>query len=205
MRGAIGTIAASLGPVHAVVGHSVGGAASLLATRFGLEVARLALIAPPTTPADFATGFARHLGLGPFRARRDDRADRELVRPPLRGARRHVRAERLSIGPILVVHDREDPVVGFDNGRRIATAAPRGEAPRKSAGCRPSRHPARASRDPRPVTSFVDAGTRAKAFAASLRVSSSFATRAGDGRARSQRPLSACRSRAPSPLRCARM
>lgn len=51
------------GEVHAVIGHSVGGAAALLATRLGLRAKRLALIAPPTSPARFAAGFAQILGI----------------------------------------------------------------------------------------------------------------------------------------------
>lgn len=123
---AIGTVASAVGPLYAIVGHSVGGAATLLATRFGLEAERLVLIAPPSTPAKFASTFARVLGLDEtvkgamirrIEARYDMRFDELDVTYD---------AQRLHL-PLLVVHDREDPVVAFENGRRLAEDAPRGE------------------------------------------------------------------------------
>src|SRR5262249_1618913 len=60
---AIETIANAFGPFHAIIGHSVGGAATLPATRFGLTAGRLVLLAPPSTPAHFASTFADALGL----------------------------------------------------------------------------------------------------------------------------------------------
>ncbi len=123
---ALCSIGRALGPVHGVVGHSVGGAAALLATRFGFQAERLALIAPPTTPARFAAYFTRTLGLDPAVA------DGMIARLE---ARYDLRFEELDVGldaarlhcPLLVVHDRDDPVVPLENGRRLAREAPRGE------------------------------------------------------------------------------
>lgn len=161
---AIGTIAASLGPLHAVVAHSVGGAASLLATRFGLDVERLALLAPPTTPADFAAGFAKLLGLDP--SLRDAMIARIEARYDLRFEELDVThdAERLH-RPLLVLHDRKDPVVAFAHGERIAAAAPRGELVEvEDLGHRAI---LRAPRVIDAVTAFVD-GEPTRGFAATL-------------------------------------
>ncbi len=123
---ALCSVGKALGPIHGVVGHSVGGAATLLATRFGFHVERLALVAPPTAPAQFATAFARMLELeasvkqamiARLEARYELRFDELDVR---------MDAQRLHT-PILVVHDQDDPVVAFENGRQLAEVAPRGE------------------------------------------------------------------------------
>ena len=60
---AVASVGAHLGRIHAAIGHSVGGAAILFATRFGFAVDRVALIAPPASPARFAAGFSSMLGL----------------------------------------------------------------------------------------------------------------------------------------------
>lgn len=123
---AILTIAGAVGPLHAVIGHSVGGAATLLATRFGLSVERLALVAPPSTPAHFASAFAKILGLE--RVVLDAMIARLEARYDLRFDELDVTTDAARLeAPLLVVHDREDAVVTFDNGERLATSAPRGE------------------------------------------------------------------------------
>lgn len=53
----VASAGAYLGRLHAIIGHSVGGAAALFATRLGLKVDRLALVAPPVSPQRFAAEF----------------------------------------------------------------------------------------------------------------------------------------------------
>lgn len=110
------------GEVHAVIGHSVGGAAALLATRLGLRAKKLALVAPPTSPARFAAGFARRLGI-------DARVHAAML---LRLERRYgiaiaeldVRRDAAAFdGELLVVHDEEDRIVPWSDGAAIASAA----------------------------------------------------------------------------------
>lgn len=124
---ALMAVADHLGPetIHAVIGHSVGGAATLLATRFGLSAKRFALVAPPKSPAEWANGFARMLKLDPsvkeaMIARIEDR-----YALPFATIDSIIDAARLE-KPLLVVHDREDKVVPFDEGAAIAKRAPRG-------------------------------------------------------------------------------
>lgn len=110
----------------AVVGHSVGGAAALLATRFGLRPERLALVAPPTSPARFAAGFSRMMGL-------DERVHAAMVhrleeRYGIAMADLDVRRDAARFAsPVLVVHDEEDRIVPASDGAAIAEAAARGE------------------------------------------------------------------------------
>ena len=122
---ALCSLGRALGPVHAVIGHSVGGAATLFATRYGFLADRLALVAPPTTPASFAAVFAQTLGLAPqieaaMVARLEARYD-------IRFAELDVRADAARLHqPMLVVHDHDDPIVPFASGKAIADTAPRG-------------------------------------------------------------------------------
>ncbi len=132
---AVASVGACLGRLHAVVGHSVGGTATLFATRLGLRVDRLALVAPPVSPQRFTAGFGAMLSL-------DAPVQRGLVR---RFERRYgLRMEDLDVrgdandcdGPVLVVHDRGDRIVPLEEGAIIAEAA-RGarRPPRRSGHC----------------------------------------------------------------------
>ena len=122
---AIASVAVHLGPLHAIVGHSVGGAAALFATRLGVRADRLTLVAPPVSPERFAAGFGSMLGL-----------DASLQQGMLaRLERRYgLRMDQLDVRndaarwsrPLLVVHDVGDRIVPFSDGESIAHAAPAG-------------------------------------------------------------------------------
>jgi len=122
---AVTSVAVHLGRLHAIVGHSVGGAASLFATRLGLRADRLALVAPPVSPDRFAVGFGTMLGL-------DATIQHGMVtrlerRYGLRMEDLNVRADAARFErPLLVVHDVGDRIVPFSDGEAIAHAAPAG-------------------------------------------------------------------------------
>ncbi len=122
---AIASVAVHLGPLHAIVGHSVGGAASLFATRLGVRAARLALVAPPVSPERFAAGFGSMLGLdASLQHRMIARLER---RYGLRMDELDVRTDAARWSrPLLVVHDVGDRIVPFSDGESIAHAAPAG-------------------------------------------------------------------------------
>jgi pimeloyl-ACP methyl ester carboxylesterase len=117
------------GPFHAIVTHSMGGAATLWANRHGPLAVRLVMIAPPVDLRDFTRSLSRTLGL-PEEVR--GRVHRRL------GARfgvpvEDVRAERLAAtmrGPLLVVHDENDREVPIACGEAIARAWPGAEVVR---------------------------------------------------------------------------
>ena len=120
---AILSVATHLGRLHAIIGHSVGGAAALFATRLGVRADRLALIAAPIGPERFAAGFGSMLGLdAPLQQALVGRLER----------RYGVRMQDLNVGmdamrwdrPLLVVHDVGDSIVPFSDGETIARAAP---------------------------------------------------------------------------------
>ena len=123
---AVASAGAHLGPLHGIIGHSVGGAATLYATRLGLRVDRLALIAPPMSPGRFSDGFAKmfdlpldlqHAMLARLESRYGVKIDDLDVRAD---------AERFE-APLLVVHDADDRVVPLSDGATLAARAPHGQ------------------------------------------------------------------------------
>lgn len=110
-----------LGPLHAVVAHSLGALAALHGAAGGLAVQRLVLIAPAAPPGDFLRGFARRLGLAEPVAERM-RAHIE-VREGVPLA--HFEPEWLGprvVQPTLVVHDEGDRVAPLASSRRVVAA-----------------------------------------------------------------------------------
>ena len=116
----------TLGPVHGLVGHSLGGAAVSLAMRHGLATRRAVLLAPPADVFLFTHAFAEHLRLPP--------QVRRVMRENLE-SRLQIRLEELHVPtlarsmttPALIVHDVDDPDVPYGHGAEIARAWPAAE------------------------------------------------------------------------------
>jgi pimeloyl-ACP methyl ester carboxylesterase len=123
---ALHAVARSVGPVAAVVGHSLGGAAAALAVRQGLAVERVVIMAAPADVEIFSYRFARSLAL-PATARLAMQRNLEN-RFGLRWA--DINVARLAAGmriPALVVHDASDADVPLAEGEAIARAWPGAE------------------------------------------------------------------------------
>lgn len=112
-----------LGPFHAVVGHSLGGAALALALRDGLEARRAVFIGTPGNPVEWTRRFAHTLGVGA----------RTLAGMKARSERRlGFRWEELDVVsfaprmtvPLLAIHDADDREVPLAEGEAIAKAWP---------------------------------------------------------------------------------
>jgi pimeloyl-ACP methyl ester carboxylesterase len=107
-----------LGGLHGVVAHSIGGPATLLAVRAGLQLEKVVLLASPSNLSHFIDDFGDQLGL-------DDRIRAGMARRSAKLFRidwsemdvAHW-AER-SRPPLLVFHDRNDRVVAWEHGRRL--------------------------------------------------------------------------------------
>ena len=117
-------VAREVGPLHAIIAHSFGAPASLLARHRGAgEAARNVMIAPNALVDDAITRFARTVAL-------DDR-DRDTLAHQL-AQRTGVSVESLRVeqlvGPrdaaLLVIHDRDDREVPFTHGERLAATWP---------------------------------------------------------------------------------
>lgn len=107
--------------LHAVIGHSFGGAAVALALADGLEARGAALLAPAAGPAHFLEQMGKVLELPPARIAG---MERRLVATIGREvAAFDATRAAASIGiPALVVHDPADPVVPWAHGATIARA-----------------------------------------------------------------------------------
>jgi pimeloyl-ACP methyl ester carboxylesterase len=123
---ALRAVADAVGPVHGVVGHSLGGAAVSLAMRDGLTARRAVLLAAPSDVVVFSQAFAEHLRI-PSRAHTVMRQNLE-DRLQIRWEELHIPtfARGMTV-PALIVHDHEDPDVPFAHGEEIARAWPGAE------------------------------------------------------------------------------
>ena len=117
----LAAVAAKHGPVHAVIAHSLGAAAAGVALARGLPVRNAVLVSPPADVAGYSRRFARWHWI-PEPVRRSMQAAIE--------ERYGVRWEELEVERVaarinaraLVIHDRDDPVVPWRHGQRVARA-----------------------------------------------------------------------------------
>ncbi len=122
---ALALVADRLGPVEALVTHSMGGAAASLAIAQGLAVGRAVYVAPPADALEWVYRFGRMLRL----PRRVVEAMRRRIERRLQ-----IRFDRLNtrvLGPavrmpLLVIHDRADAEVLWYDGAAVAHSVPEG-------------------------------------------------------------------------------
>jgi pimeloyl-ACP methyl ester carboxylesterase len=114
---------ARLGAAHAVVGHSLGGAASLFTIAHNGGASRLALISAPSSLKRQLRLFAEAVGL-PKRGAAAFIAsvERQVGRPAADFDVRHI-AGKLDL-PLLLVHDQDDRQVPVSEAARTAHALP---------------------------------------------------------------------------------
>jgi pimeloyl-ACP methyl ester carboxylesterase len=118
---ALGDVAEAVGPIHGLVGHSLGGAAVAMAMRHGVVARRVVLIAPPADVRIFSDLFARSLAIPPA-----------VQQTMHRNLERRLRIvwDDLHIPTVvrelpaaaLVIHDRDDADVPFAHGEEIVGA-----------------------------------------------------------------------------------
>jgi pimeloyl-ACP methyl ester carboxylesterase len=123
MAEALQSIARTVGPLHAVVAHSLGATAASLALFDNLPAGRAVLVAPPAAAPHFARRLADSLGLSP-----------ERTEGMLAQVQRNVGVHLDSLDvrrfaswmrqPVLIFHDVQDRQVPFAHGRAIAEAWP---------------------------------------------------------------------------------
>jgi len=121
---AIIDVAAALGPLHAIVAHSFGAAATLLAhTRGDVDAARNVMISPNVLIPDSLDRFARFVGL--------DDAERTLLEHQIVTASGvaidTLTVERLAAhrdASLLAIHDRDDKEVPHHHAERLTAAWP---------------------------------------------------------------------------------
>lgn len=109
--------------IEAVLGHSMGGAAALLALRLGLSAPRVATLASPSALAAALDRYARSLALPPRAHCRFRKLVDERVGIPADCIDIALVAAGLRL-PALIAHDRNDAAVPFAEAERITAAMP---------------------------------------------------------------------------------
>ena len=107
------------GPAAAVIGHSLGGAASALALARGLQARRAILIAPAADPLAAVERFSRFVWLAGYLGRRMFAGFEQAMRFDVADLQAHNNAPKIG-RPALIVHDVEDREVPWCEGERYA-------------------------------------------------------------------------------------
>ena len=116
-------VAEKFGPLHGIITHSMGGAATTLALAAGVETVRLVYISPPTEPRQWAESFSRAIGF----SRRTKRAFLGYLNENFREGWRQVNTlelERQRTTDLLLFHDVEDKETSWEGSQEIARAWP---------------------------------------------------------------------------------
>lgn len=128
---ALRAVLAEAGPVHGVIGHSMGSAAALLAFAQGIAVQRSVHLAGPSSLTPMVKGLARAHGLGPA----DAAAFAGWVEGFIGTRIAHVDLDRLQHGlvhPGLILHDAEDRTVPLAASEALHAAWPGSQLERLS-------------------------------------------------------------------------
>lgn len=122
---AVAAVAHASGPLHAVVGHALGAGLSLYAWRdWGFTVGRMVMVASFDDGHRFVDAFAQRMGLAPGMAARVGRLLSRRHPGKLEGKRLSVADMVRAVDfPVLVIHDRDDAVVPFQQGQALAAAS----------------------------------------------------------------------------------
>lgn len=119
-------VAARFGPAQAVVAHSLGALATLLALRDGwLATRRLAMVAPMASVAAALRDFERLLGYGPRTRRALDLRWRRRFGIDVRSLELALVARHVNGPELLVVHDRGDRETAYDETARFVEGWPK--------------------------------------------------------------------------------
>ena len=117
-------LASVVGPLEAIVGHSLGGTATALALGQRLLTAqRAVLLAPAVSPWEFSWDFAKMIGLPAERVPGMVARTEELVGAKADGLNAAETVRGLET-PVHIAHDPEDLDVPFAHSAKLATAWP---------------------------------------------------------------------------------
>jgi pimeloyl-ACP methyl ester carboxylesterase len=115
------------GPVHAVVSHSLGSAAAALAIREGLPVRAAVMVGPPADMQAACATMAWRLGIGPRVLARMQRDSEQWLGMPWSAFNVPEVGRTRPVPPTLIVHDRHDREVRWEDGAAIAGAWPQSQ------------------------------------------------------------------------------
>ncbi len=125
-RDAVIAVAERLGPLHGLIGHSLGATSATLALATErISALRVVLIAPAREPRLFLGRIADTLALSP--ARRQGMFERVRAQVGDFDALDVSKLAPLRHEPLLVVHAQNDRLIPFEEGRAIASAWPQAQ------------------------------------------------------------------------------
>lgn len=121
---AVAGVADALGPVRAVAGHSLGGAAATFAVTEGwLQVERAVIVAAPTGPTFMLNNIAKRFGMTDERKEKLFQELKRVVGYRPEEIELMPKLAALDI-PALIVHAKDDAMVRFVTGQKWATNWP---------------------------------------------------------------------------------
>ncbi|WP_454742629.1 alpha/beta fold hydrolase [Cupriavidus necator] len=112
------------GPVHALVAHSLGGAATALALREGLPASAAVLVGSPADMHAACASLAWQMGFTPAVLARMQRQSERWLGVPWSAFNVPDVGRTRPVPPTLVIHDRDDKEVRWEDGAAIAGAWP---------------------------------------------------------------------------------
>lgn len=112
-----------IGPVHGIIAHSMGAAATTVALSRGVEAERVVYLAPPEHLSGYLYRMATWLGFSTDIVVSVQRRVEQRFDLPFEDARGSTIAPLLRV-PLLVVHDREDPEVPYEEGDFLVSCWP---------------------------------------------------------------------------------
>ena len=113
---------AHLGPVHGVIGHSLGGISTLAALADGLSARRAVVVAAPARPRRFYRQLLAHLGVSEPRCRELEAAFERRIGRRWEDVEAPALVRDLDV-PILLIHDQEDREVPLEEAEATLAAA----------------------------------------------------------------------------------
>ncbi len=125
--GAVRAIINRLGGVYGIIGHSFGGATTVFSMAkmdTEIKVERLVLVATPSNFKSMFQQFLNAINASPNVVRRFHEKINAILTFPFEEADVHRLFPKDRVGELLVVHDRDDPVVPFSQGEKIANSSP---------------------------------------------------------------------------------
>lgn len=117
-------VAWHVGPVHAVIAHSLGGAAAAQAIREGLTLKGAVMIGSPADMYSACSTLAWQLGIAPHVLARMQRRSEQWLGTSWSTFNVPDIGRTRPVPPVLVVHDRHDKEVRWEDGAAIAGAWP---------------------------------------------------------------------------------
>ena len=125
MAGAMRTLINQLGPIHTLVGHSLGGAVGLYSITQGLEVDRIITISTPTVGQDIIDEYLRRINGSARVGRYLRKRIMEMTGKSFDDFTAETTARSLPKSvDYLIIHDKDDPEAPINHAEIVAKAAP---------------------------------------------------------------------------------